>query len=667
MTRYFGYLLILVVIPLILLGCSSIRVRPTTRHELFDPDRESLAINLKLSQRTEQTLRRLDLLPDFADDPEKASHELHQIASRDPQPEYLFALAEMRYIQGRKAEAFKLQESIGHYYLCAGYAYHYLFATADRHGEVNSTTANAGAKHNLTPENAFDPRFRLACELYNRSLTKCISAAQKMDRLDPSGKLEIPAAGGAVVRLSVVHRGFLWKPEEFGSLLFCNDYSVEGLDNHFETYGLGVPMIAKRPDIDQGAVGGRYPRNVCFPATAFFRFEGTLDDLFAHRTGCLELYNPLNIQTVELAGNVVPLQTDLTTPLAYLLSGTELELAGYYGFLRPGKLERDAGVYMLEPYQPGKIPVLLVHGLLSSPLTWAPLFNDLRADPKLRDHYQFWFFFYPTANPYLVTAADLRRSLDELRTRVDPDRKDPSFEQMVLVGHSMGGLISKLMTVDSRDDFWREVSKRPLGDVKGPEQEVNELKQVFFFQKDPEIKRVIYIATPHHGSAASPSVPGQLAKNLISEPRKILQTFKELGEEGILRNKAGLPTSVDQLAPGAPILQLLASRPRPEGVNYHSIVGMIDPEKDRVSRFLAGTTNEVGDGVVSYKSAHVDDVASEKIVPSDHTHVHQHPLAILEVRRILLEHLRTSPIILGSQPGMVDSSILPAIHKENHP
>ena len=177
--------------------------------------------------------------------------------------------------------------------------------------------------------------------------------------------------------------------------------------------------------------------------TAFFRFDGTLADLVARRGGELEFFNPLAIQGVEMRGRTIPLQTNLTTPLAYLLSGTDLDYVGYYGFFRPAKLQNEQGIYMLEPYQPGKIPVLMIHGLLSSPITWAPLFNDLRADPALRDRYQFWFYFLSdrqslpgnggrfAAEPgHFAGSKSIRRKQDE------------TFDHMVLVGHSMGGLIS---------------------------------------------------------------------------------------------------------------------------------------------------------------------------------------------------------------------------------
>ncbi|MBV9123761.1 MAG: hypothetical protein JO112_10425, partial [Planctomycetes bacterium] len=68
---------------------------------------------------------------------------------------------------------------------------------------------------------------------------------------------------------------------------------------------------------------------------------------------------------------------------------------------------------------------------------------------------------------------------------------------------------------------------------------------------------------------------------------------------------------------------------RPEGVHYHSIIGEV-----------YGKGEDGDDGVVPYHSAHQDGVDSEILVPAGHTSVHQHPRAVLEVWRILLEHLR---------------------------
>jgi len=296
---------------------------------------------------------------------------------------------------------------------------------------------------------------------------------------------------------------------------------------------------------------------------------------------------------------------------------------------------------MLAPYQPGKIPVVLVHGLLSSPLTWAPVINDLQADPVLRERYQFWYYYYPTGAPYLSTAARLRRELELLRKEVDPQHQDMALDNMVFVGHSMGGLIANLMTIDSGDDFWKLVSNEPFDKLNLPPEARAELEQTFFFKRQPCVKRVVFIATPHRGSKLSPSPLGRFAVHLVQMPSELKTVHSNLDKDNpdlakVLRDKA-LPTSIDLLAPGAPALQLMAHRPRPDDVHYHTIAGILKTTTTKVEFWLIGGSDE-GDGVVPYASAHLDNADSEVKVHADHFHVHHHPLAIQEVRRILMEH-----------------------------
>src|SRR5262249_40174223 len=220
-------------------------------------------------------------------------------------------------------------------------------------------------------------------------------------------------------------------------------------------------------------------------------------------------------------------------------------------------------IYMLGPYEPGKIPVLLVHGLLSSPATWAKMFNDLRADPVIRQHFQFWGYFYPTGDPYFLTAADLRQRLTDLREELDPQHTDSALDDMVCVGHSMGGLISKLLTVDSGDSYWRLVSARPFESVKLEPKARDELHRLFFFQSESSVRRVIFLATPHHGSSLSRLGPARLVDHVIRMPRDILQVKRELARDDpkdTIFAKGKIPTSVDLLEPGSPCLELLASQ-----------------------------------------------------------------------------------------------------------
>lgn len=608
-------------------GCADITVCRVASADPLDSWKESAVLGDDLSPRTRQTLRRWDLETVYPSDPDQAVLRLHGEALKEAQPELLFALAELSYHRGRQVEKRSCGDALAYYYLGAGYAYHFIFDYLD---------ANSGVPGGGTSE-IFDPRFRLACDLYNAGLSKCIRAAQKAGRFDARQQLLLPAGDQGGFTLSIVHAGFAWKPEEFGALEFADDFQVTGLANQYHTFGLGVPLIGNRaPSTAHDYV----PKEARFPVTAFFRFEGSLADLSAKRTGRLELYNPLNVQAIEVRGHNVPLETDLTTPLAYSLAKSGLDGLEYKLFLNPDERGAHLGIRMLEPYQPGKIPVLLVHGLLSSPLTWAPALNDLLGDPLLRQRFQFWTYFYPSSQPYIVTAANLRRSLAQLRQDVDPEHRDASFDEMVLVAHSMGGLISKLLTVDSGDDFRALISDKPLDQLKLQPETRDELQQVVYFEHQPQIRRVVFIATPHGGSQISPSLIGQLADKLAGIPGQAARTLHDLTlENPELRKLDALPTSIDELAPGSPVLAVLATKRPPAGVHYHSIVGVTAESSNPIEEWLTGIDAHVpGDGVVPYKSAHLDGAESEVVVPADHTHVHHHPLAVLELRRILLEH-----------------------------
>jgi pimeloyl-ACP methyl ester carboxylesterase len=619
---------------LVLPGCSyGISVRQASQPSLFAAWQASVLERGTLSQRTLQTLRRLNLAELYAKKPHEALDHLHQFALQDAQTDYLFALCEMHYLAGQQAEQ-QHSNAVNHYYLCAGYAYHYLFCGhEDSMPWWKSEPLPPGIPGPSSP-NPFDPRHRLACDLYNAGLAKCLRAAQNTGRLDPRRHLHIQTTEGTNITLSVVHHGFAWKPQEFGPFLFCHDFEVVGLDNRYCTFGLGVPLIGTRVAADDAAPGHAfYPNEVSFPVTAFFRFEGSLAELGACRAGRLELYNPLRIQNVAIGTQPVALETDLSTPLAYFLSRSDLQV-GVTGFFHADRLRSRAGIYLFEPYQPGKIPVLMTHGLLSSPLTWTPMFNDLRADPVLREKYQFWFYLYPTGDPYLSTAADLRLALSRLRFELDPDHRDAALRHMVLVGHSMGGLVNKLLTLDSGDDFWHLVSEEPFAQLKGNPESKQELQRIFYFEREPGIERVIYLATPHHGSKLSPSPPARLLEQFAQVPRDLMSAARDVIRQnpdlwpGANPDHTHLPTTLDLLTPGSPALELLASRQAPPGVSYHTIAGVVFGQGENGS-----------DGVVPYKSAHIDGVESEIVVPADHLTVHHHPAAVREVRRILLEHL----------------------------
>ena len=91
----------------------------------------------------------------------------------------------------------------------------------------------------------------------------------------------------------------------------------------------------------------------------------------------------------------------------------------------------------MEPYRPGTIPVVLIHGTASSAGRWTDLINDLQNDPAIRDRFQFWLFMYDTGNPLPFSALQLRTELKEAISKWTRTGR-PGASQLVLIGHSQG-------------------------------------------------------------------------------------------------------------------------------------------------------------------------------------------------------------------------------------
>ncbi len=594
--------------------------------------------------RTLQLLRRYDLLEQFQDAPDTAMVELQQVVAREPGADKFHAFAELAFIRAKEFEQEGDHQRALEYYETA-VAHAYIFLFDDRFGLVR---------------NPYDPQFRGACDLYNGALESSLRILLAQNNLQPGCTHRVQTANN-VTDVTVVAVGNSWHPEDFGELHFVSDYQVQGLSNQYQTFGLGVPLIVTREShANQSPMEGYYPPGLSFPATAFLRILPGSDQAArggqTHHRAVLEFHDPLASTDVMVNRIRVPLESDLSTPLAYFLNQSELQPLATWGLLRPDLSQQLTGLYMLEPYEPDKIPVIMVHGLWSSPLTWMEMFNDLRGAPEIRDHYQFWFYLYPTGQPFWMSAVSFRRDLTTLRQLVDPQRQQPALDQMVLVGHSMGGLVSKLQTVASQDRFWSAVSSTPFQLVKASPEVRRELDETFFFEPSPSVRRLVTIATPHRGSRFANRATRWLGQKFITLPERLI-----MGREQLLRDNpdlyrdptfAELKTSVDSLAPDSPLLPVLLDTPLPPWVKHHNIVGVLEQRGEPIPLL------EGGDGIVSYASAHVDSAVSEVVVDSIHQSVHRHPRAILEVRRILLEHLselqsapapRTSPFRMAGE------------------
>lgn len=224
-------------------------------------------------------------------------------------------------------------------------------------------------------------------------------------------------------------------------------------------------------------------------------------------------------------------------------------------------------------------------------------------------------------------------------------KKDLALDELVLVGHSMGGLIGKLMTINGGDDFWNVASNKSLDELQLKTDTREQLTQVFYFNAVQDVKRVIFMGTPHRGSKLSPTFLGKIGKKLVRLPEQMTATVQEIMEKNpqALKQAANESfTSIDLLDPESPALQVLYQRKRPEKVHFHSVVGVIKKNHFfQEFRDVLNWDDAPGDGVVRYDSAHLKDAESELVVQADHMKVHHHPKAVQEVRRILYQHLNS--------------------------
>ena len=400
-----------------------------------------------------------------------------------------------------------------------------------------------------------------------------------------------------------------------------------------------MPLIAVRKHHPNTSAEEKYyPPGMSFPVTAFLRVLPADSHAGGRHVAHIELYDPLNTSEISVNGRGVPLESDLTTPLAYALNQKQLRNldSSTSGLLDPAQTEKLQGLYMLEPYQPGKIPVLMIHGFWSSPITWMEMFNDLRSAPEIRSRYQFWFYLYPSGQEFWTARRSCAKTWPA-RQIIDPQHRQPALDQMVLVGHSMGGLVAELQTFDSRNDFWKVVSSQPFDALKASDQTRKDLANTFFFQPNPSVRRVITIGTPFRGSKIANSTTRWIGNKLIKLPQMLVNDRRQLHKDNpdLFRdhNLIDVQTSIDALAVDSPILPVMLNAQRGPWIKYHNIIGQI-PEKGLIGHVVAGT-----DGAVTFESAHQENVASEIVVNSDHLALTRHPLSVLEVHRILVEHL----------------------------
>ena len=464
-----------------------------------------------------------------------------------------------------------------------------------------------------------NPNDKQARDLYNFSVARSIEVIERAP-LDPWHRpLDVPAPSGNYSLRTIKNSNPDRNPANY-QLTPADTIDVGGtyFDRRVTHEGVGAPVVAvgneEKKDFRQSFTS----RRLYGTATGIIRFN--------NRQAELDFSLPFQTERVSLGGNEFPLAADFTAPVAVGLVRERPEKLGFARMTHPEKFADTARLTRLQMYDPNRIPVIFVHGLQDTPASWTPMINALFEDPDIRRRYQFWVFSYPSGYPYPYSASLFRKELDGV------NKAFPGHKKIVLIGHSMGGIISRLMITDARDKIWRSLfGKSPAEtDISGDARVL--LEESLVFEHRPEVSRVVFICAPHRGAPMGSNWIGKIGTRLVRMPFLVAAVpFRAVSAAMVHDPSAAtlnrIPTSIDTLSPNNRFVKEINKLPTTPGIPFHTIEG----DRGR------GDAPDSSDGVVPYWSSNLAGASSSLIVPSNHS-APRNPQAISEVRRILHLH-----------------------------
>jgi pimeloyl-ACP methyl ester carboxylesterase len=452
----------------------------------------------------------------------------------------------------------------------------------------------------------------------------CVELAARVGK--SIGGVSLPAtfsipSGTYRLEFNPARQAGAWNPSLFAKLLPTDEIKNKRLVSKppLSGYGgalVGVSLPPNPRELLLPRVG------VSAPVTAVVSFSKPARSGEPVRA-ILTLYDPTKRNSALVAGAKRPLAADFTAPFGYYPNPGDL---GFLGMLDPQKYLEKEGIFLVQPYDPKKIPIVFVHGLMSVPQMWLPVMAAIESDPTLRGKYQFWVFAYPTGDPIAYSALNLRKALASIY-KVYPRTKD-----MVIINHSLGGDLTHLQVIDTDDVLVKGIFKQNAPKIMALPPD-SPIKQALIFKANPRIKRVVFVAAPHRGAPLAINFIGRIGAALIHLPGRVISqigttTMEEAAAAAGLK-KDFVPNSINGLSPKNPLL--ISMNEVPIRVPFHSIIGVAGHPKAPLEK--------TSDTVVPYWSSHLDAALSEKIVPYPHTAMFVKPEATDEIKRILHLHL----------------------------
>ena len=421
-------------------------------------------------------------------------------------------------------------------------------------------------------------------------------------------------------------------------LIPASSLTFKGLRNQYRRDGIGAELVAvtAKRVVNKNSREDAFSETP-FPAvTAILRFPGdTLTEILTTQTVELLGFDPYRRDSVNLAGTEVPLAANFTSGYGLWLARSGFARQSLLTLVGRGEVLEKPRVYLMQPYDPNRRVIIMLHGLASSPEAWINVANEVLGDETLRKNYQVWQVYYPTNAPLAFNQHAIRKAIQDTLHAFDTEGKNRASQDVVLIGHSMGGVLARLLVSDSGDSFWEPMVKLYKLEGERKEKARKKLKNYLWFKPMPQASRAVFIASPHRGTPFAENRFSRWAAGVIKLPVSMLGRITEIAQLLVDPSSAsGAPltrplNSISNLSDQDPFVRLAASLPISDKVPYHSIIG-----NDTPNLSLAQSS----DGVVPYKSSHLAGAQSEKVIRSWHS-VQETPEAIVEVRRILHTHL----------------------------
>jgi pimeloyl-ACP methyl ester carboxylesterase len=419
-------------------------------------------------------------------------------------------------------------------------------------------------------------------------------------------------------------------PAAIQTIRVAYDFEVKGLPPPQRFEGLGAPclMIEDNPSAANNPESMRAARKA-FAATLVVRFPEDSSILDRPATpGTYDVLDPTTTVAVRIGPTDIPLEIDFTTPIIYSITQRKEKNPGLKALFRTDEWAGRGGLFPVQPIRKDRIPVILIHGLASDPFTWIPLYNDLMADEAIRTRFQFLVWFYPTGQPVILAAAQLREKLTALHAELQRGDPSPALDSMVLCGHSLGGVLTHYLVIDSGSLLEKAVMRVPIDETALRESDKEYCRDILEYEALPFVSRAIFYATPHRGAPNARKGLFQWLAGFIRLPASVTGQYGRIRPYLNSFARKGRVTSLESLHPDSPLVAAMNSAPIAGHIRYHSIIA-----DEREAGRTGGT-----DGFVPYASSHIDGATSEVVLHSGHS-VQQTPLGAQETRRILLEHL----------------------------